>query len=170
MTQKRQQLIWQQRRLQHPGQRVQQWALRLDELDMRLLNAVKRRQRDGQQRLDVLHARLQRHRPTHYVQQLRARLEYCQRQLPLLMQRQLQQQRQQWSGIAQLLHSVSPLATLQRGYAIVSDKRGALLRDARDVAVGDTISAQLAQGSLVCTVDAIQPASIQFEPIKPVPL
>jgi exodeoxyribonuclease VII large subunit len=162
LTHKRQQLTWQQRRLQHPGQRVQQWALRLDELDVRLINAVKRQQRDSQQRLQVLNARLQRHRPTHYVQQLRARLEYCQRQLPLLMQRQLQQQRQQWSGIAQLLHSVSPLATLQRGYAIVSDERGALLRSANEVSVGHTISAQLAQGRLICTV-----AATQTEPIQP---
>ncbi len=151
----RQQLLWQQRRLQHPGQRVQQWALRLDELELRLLNAIQRQQRDRQHRLELLHARLQRHQPDRYVQQLRARWEYCQRQLPLLMQRELQQRRQQWSGIAQLLHSVSPLATLQRGYAIVSDAQHHVVRNAQTVRSGDTVHARLAHGELICTVQSI---------------
>jgi len=156
LAQKRQQLHWQQRRLQHPGQRVQQWILRLDELDLRLMNAIERQQRDRRHRLQLLQARLQRHQPAQYVQQLRTRLEYCQRQLPLLIRRKLQQQQQQWLATAQLLHSVSPLATLQRGYAIVSSERGAVLRDANAVPVGSTVHARLAQGQLICTVESIQ--------------
>jgi exodeoxyribonuclease VII large subunit len=155
LTQKRQLLAWQQRRLQHPGQRVQQWTLRLDELEVRLLNAIKRRQRDQQHRLQLLQARMQRHRPDRQLQQLRTRLEFCRRQLPSLMQRLLQQRRQHWSAAAQLLHSVSPLATLQRGYAIVSTPNGNVVRDARAVASGDTVRARLAQGQLICTVESI---------------
>ncbi len=51
------------------------------------------------------------------------------------------------------LESVSPLATLDRGYAIVSDeKTGAILTDAAKVKPGTDIRAQLAQGALKATV------------------
>ncbi len=51
------------------------------------------------------------------------------------------------------LESVSPLATLDRGYAIVSDeKTGAILTDAAKVKPGPDIRAQLAQGTLKATV------------------
>ncbi|MFQ5983053.1 MAG: exodeoxyribonuclease VII large subunit, partial [Woeseiaceae bacterium] len=54
------------------------------------------------------------------------------------------------------LHSVSPLATLQRGYAIVSDAAtGKVLTDASVMKPGGGISAQLARGSLVATVDKV---------------
>lgn len=154
LQQKRQQLEWRQRRLQHPGQRVRQWALRLDELEMRLRNAVRRQTRDREQRLQLLHARLQRHQPSLRIQQLRARLELCKRQLPLLMRRKLQLQRQHFAATAQLLNSVSPLATLQRGYAIVGNERGEVIRDARDAPVGSSVTARLAHGELLCTVQS----------------
>jgi exodeoxyribonuclease VII large subunit len=47
------------------------------------------------------------------------------------------------------LHSVSPLATLGRGYAIVSNAAsGALLRDANEIADGAEIETRLGQGRL----------------------
>jgi exodeoxyribonuclease VII large subunit len=46
------------------------------------------------------------------------------------------------------LNAVSPLATLERGYSIVSDQHGKILRDASEAAVGTIIEARLAVGSL----------------------
>jgi exodeoxyribonuclease VII large subunit len=55
------------------------------------------------------------------------------------------------------LHSVSPLATLDRGYAIVEDaSSGKVLLKASDAAPGDDIRARLAEGSLVATVTSIR--------------
>jgi exodeoxyribonuclease VII large subunit len=48
---------------------------------------------------------------------------------------------------------VSPLATLARGYAIVSNAEGAILRDAKDASRGMRIEAQLANGRIRATVD-----------------
>jgi exodeoxyribonuclease VII large subunit len=51
------------------------------------------------------------------------------------------------------LHSVSPLATLERGFAVVSDAAsGRLLTDAASVAPGSTVIARLARGKLHATV------------------
>jgi exodeoxyribonuclease VII large subunit len=50
------------------------------------------------------------------------------------------------------LDALSPLAVLQRGYAIAQDKDGKLLRDAHAVSIGDSVSVRLAAGKLNCRV------------------
>jgi exodeoxyribonuclease VII large subunit len=51
------------------------------------------------------------------------------------------------------LHSVSPLATLERGYAIVEDAvSGKVLMNATDATVGDDIRTRLAKGEIIATV------------------
>ncbi len=55
----------------------------------------------------------------------------------------------QWEG---QLEALSPLAILDRGYALVFDSAGSLLKDAARVKVGDEISARLAKGTVTATV------------------
>jgi exodeoxyribonuclease VII large subunit len=50
------------------------------------------------------------------------------------------------------LQALSPLAILDRGYALVFDSSGMLLKDAAPLKPGDEISARLAKGSLTATV------------------
>ena len=57
--------------------------------------------------------------------------------------------------LARALHGVSPLATLDRGYAIVLDAEGKALTDAASVRDGDTIQARLARGELVASVTKV---------------
>lgn len=155
LLQKQQQLHWQQKRLQHPGQRLRQWALRLDELDMRLRNTMQRRLREQHQHIRLLHSNLQRHNPVLQLQHLRARFIGLRKQLNSATSRTLQLQQQRLNAAAQLLNGVSPLATLQRGYAIVSNAQGEVLREASRAQTGDTVRARLAQGQLICTVETI---------------
>ena len=54
------------------------------------------------------------------------------------------------------LQALSPLATLNRGYAIVR-RKAAALRDAAAVQPGDALDIQLAAGSLGATVDEVRP-------------
>ena len=50
------------------------------------------------------------------------------------------------------LDAVSPLATLTRGFAIVTRADGRLLTDASAAAVGEEIEARLARGTLTARV------------------
>src|SRR6202167_5678757 len=50
------------------------------------------------------------------------------------------------------LQALSPLAILERGYALVFDASGELLKDAAKVKAGDEISARLAKGTVSATV------------------
>jgi exodeoxyribonuclease VII large subunit len=55
------------------------------------------------------------------------------------------------------LHSVSPLATLDRGYAIVERAdSGAVILSASEVTAGDDIRARLASGELIATVKSVR--------------
>jgi exodeoxyribonuclease VII large subunit len=50
------------------------------------------------------------------------------------------------------LQALSPVAILDRGYALVFDGSGRLLKEAAQVNVGDEISARLAKGTVTATV------------------
>jgi len=160
-TQTRQRIQWHEKRLQaqHPGQRLRQRVLRLDELEMRLRQAMLRNLMDKQRHLHVLESRLQRHHPGQRLQQLQTRLAFYRKQLPALMSAQLQSRQQRLQAAVQLLNSVSPLSTLERGYAIVSDENQHVLRDANAVKIGATVRARLAHGELICTVNGTVPSN-----------
>ena len=50
------------------------------------------------------------------------------------------------------LQALSPVAILERGYAVVFDSSGKILKDSTQVQVGDEITARLARGEVTATV------------------
>jgi exodeoxyribonuclease VII large subunit len=68
----------------------------------------------------------------------------------------LEQARQKLGLAAASLDALSPLAVLQRGYAIAQDKDGRLVRDAAAVTIGESLRLRLAQGKLNCRVESAE--------------
>lgn len=85
------------------------------------------------------------------LQGIGRRMEPYQR-LPLLMDRRLQASRHRLALAADRLEALSPAATLKRGYAIVTDSKKQIIRDARRVRKGDRIRVQVAAGEFGATV------------------
>ncbi|MDQ2068698.1 exodeoxyribonuclease VII large subunit [Natronospira bacteriovora] len=145
--------------LRHPGQQLQQQGQRLDEMALRLTRLV-RRQLDHQARqLNHLGQRLRAANPGQHLQRRRDRLAEIRRRLGQAMQHGLQDRRQRLQSSARALNTVSPLATLDRGYAIVQRPDGGIIRSAGEVMAGDEITARLARGRIsahVITVDQDQ--------------
>jgi exodeoxyribonuclease VII large subunit len=84
---------------------------------------------------------------------LAARRTELEWRLRSILEHRLDQRRQALKGLARTLDTVSPLATLGRGYSITRRVRdGALLRAATEVAVGEEIETRLAEGGLISTV------------------
>lgn len=156
LHQRKQQVQWLSKRLKHPGRRLQENAQRLDEMEMRLFQAWRNLSRHKRGRLETLQARLDRYRPTMRLQQLQQSQQELARRLHQAMNQQLNHYRQKLAVQSRALETVSPLATLGRGYAIVSavedDK---VLHQSNEVAVGDRIRARLHQGQLLCRVEEI---------------
>jgi exodeoxyribonuclease VII large subunit len=68
------------------------------------------------------------------------------------MRTRLLQQRARLDQLAGQIEALSPLAILERGYALVFDASGKLVKDAAQVSSGDEISARLARGTVTATV------------------
>jgi exodeoxyribonuclease VII large subunit len=65
---------------------------------------------------------------------------------------QLLQQNAHLDRVTRQIEALSPLAILDRGYALVFDSAGKLLKDSTAVSSGDEISARLSRGSLTAIV------------------
>lgn len=148
-----------QKRLRHPGSKLQEHSQRLDELEQRLIYGLKHQIRHQRHRLELLHASLQNLTPLHLVHQMKANISGLYRQLEVQIQQVLSRQQQQLQSNIHLLNAVSPLATLDRGYAIVRDKQQAIITDASKLAAGDTIHIRLAKGEAAGQITAIDPTS-----------
>ena len=60
-------------------------------------------------------------------------------------------------GLSASLRALSPQSTLDRGYAVVRDPEGTIVRDAAAVDVGDAVSMRFAVGSADAEVTAVHP-------------
>lgn len=89
--------------------------------------------------------------PKIHIQQTRIRLQQISSQLIQQMQNKVNHLNYQLRAQCATLHAVSPLATLDRGYAIATQKNKVLF-SSEQVHLGDTIEVRLAQGQLTCEV------------------
>ncbi len=141
------------KRLRHPGERLQQQSQRLDGLELRLNQVMRQRLTTARQRLDNLAARQKAQRPEPRLRQWRLQVEQHRERLNRQMQQIIKQQRQRLGEAGRLLHSVSPLNTLERGYAIVHGEAGEVVRDAAQVKAGDRIRTRVAKGEILSRVE-----------------
>jgi exodeoxyribonuclease VII large subunit len=154
---------WQQlsalnRRLQlrHPGQYLRQQAQRMDELEQRLRLVIRSHFNKLQSDLNVALGSLRQATPIHAIRRTGMQRQSLDQRLGAAVTTLLQQRQRRLAVACKSLDTLSPLATLDRGYAIVSrleDKR--ILHSATEVRPGDQVEARLAQGRLRCTVDTV---------------
>jgi exodeoxyribonuclease VII large subunit len=114
----------------------------------RLQQAVQRQLRHAMERHSQLSARLQRAHPGNRLQQQEQRLDELEMRLRRAWESRHSRIAQRLQLAQRALDAISPLATLQRGFAIVTAADGRVVQDASQVAAGDVIEARLAQGRL----------------------
>ncbi len=121
-------------------------------------------------RLDFLAARLEDLRrrrvlesPLVYFGQRRQETDRLSERLYAAEQRLLGVQRQKFVGLCASLDAMSPLKVLSRGFSLVTDREGHVVRDAEKVAVGDKVGVTLSRGALRCRVEAVEEKAIAEE-------
>lgn len=85
----------------------------------------------------------------------RARFETASSDCDTAFGKQLDEAKKRLGLAAASLDALSPLAVLQRGYAIAQSEDGKLLRDAKTVSVGDSVRIRLAKGTLKTIVESV---------------
>ena len=127
----------------------QVWLQRFRELGARFGAAMRRSLGDHDLRLRSLAERLQRAHPGTQLTQHAQRLDELEQRLQRAMRERLTRAKSALEMAARSLHALSPLATLSRGFAIVTRVAdGTVLRAAADAAVGEDIEARLGTGAL----------------------
>ena len=91
--------------------------------------------------------------PMAFIDDKRLLLDYTQKSLASLAEKQVGERRQRFAALCASLHAMSPLAVLARGYAVARTANGTVLRSADEVTVGETIDVTLGRGSLACTAN-----------------
>jgi exodeoxyribonuclease VII large subunit len=136
---------------------VRRLSQRVDDLSFRLLRLgesgalLQFRSR----RLSELRARLDRIAQSGSIVRSRAHgVNICEHKLTSCMQHQLRKLRQNFAGSAAKLDALSPLAVLDRGYAVCQTPEGHVVRSANDVELKSAIQVRLHRGTLFAEITA----------------
>jgi exodeoxyribonuclease VII large subunit len=140
------------RGFRRPLDLLRQQRQRADEMTSRLALGLRARLEQSRKRYTAAHLRIFRFDFRARISALRIRLERRITELGKRMERLSRVKRERLERLLVQLEERSPLKVLERGYSIVTDASGAVLRDSNAVSLGDTISIQLYKGKLTTEV------------------
>jgi exodeoxyribonuclease VII large subunit len=135
-----------QRRLREAGANVDEAAHRLEILVTRAASRARRR-------AEAIGYRLRPSRLAKAVAMARTRFNVAEAERDGAMAARVDEARARLAVVMASLDALSPLAVLERGYALAQDERGRLLRDSAATKAGDTVHLRLARGALVARVE-----------------
>ena len=143
------------KRLRHPGDRLRENSQRLDDLEIRLRQAITLQLQRSRFRLERASDQLRQHNPQRRLELLKNNTSYLSQKLVQLMTGNLEKRRLTLEKVSGELHAVSPLATLSRGYAIASSGN-TIIRDSRQLQTGERITTRFYHGEAICKVESIR--------------
>ncbi len=130
------------------------------------IHTLEQRMRQGIRRILQQHTLRYQHQrqrlvsPRHMIASYWQRLDHRDYQLRQIVMQILQSRRQSLQNVSGRLQAISPLATLERGYAVVTSNQ-TLLTSTQDITLGQRLSVRLARGHFECEVmskvDVMQP-------------
>jgi exodeoxyribonuclease VII large subunit len=140
------------RGFRRPLDLLRQQRQRADEMTARLARGLHASLEQSRKRFTAAHLRIVSFDFRMKIAALRLRLEKRATELAARAERLLRAKRERMDRLRLQLEERSPLRVLERGYAIATDAAGHVLRDAAQVALGDTIAVQLHRGRLTTEV------------------
>ena len=121
---------------------------RVDDLALRMETQWRLRKRRFEDKLQELSARLLRQDVVARTRAAGERLTSIEMRMARAQRDQLRARRVKGAGLERQLVALSPLAVLSRGYALVYDDRGVLIKDTDNVTEGQSIVTRLARGRI----------------------
>ncbi|MEQ8289001.1 MAG: exodeoxyribonuclease VII large subunit [Gammaproteobacteria bacterium] len=144
------------RQIPHPRQHLQQLGQRTREYLVSMSHCMERLLSANTLKMSNLRARVNEQNPYYKIKQQQQTLASIQKNLGRAVKQQLVTHRQTLAMLEQKLETIGPLSTLERGYAIVTDKQsGALIKQGSQIKAGDQIAIRLAKEEIESTVNAI---------------
>ncbi len=149
----RHRLVGNAKRLVDPKRRLQDLALRCDELSQRLEGGIARYLESHEQHLNLLRAQLT--SPEELILRRHQHIDILRTKLEANWQRGLEIKRARWARLGTTLDAVSPLKVLDRGYSITR-KGEELIKSAGQLQTGDTVEIAFARGTAEAKIEKIR--------------
>lgn len=151
-----QSLDWLSHRLVSPATYAAHQRLKLNAMQLRLAHATRTPLNMARFAVRQLETRLQGQLPD--LAAARRRMQDQGRRLHARVSIEQRQRRQALLALASQLELLNPQRTLERGYAIVTDGSGAVIRSPAGLKVREKLTMTLAEGSADVTLDSVQPS------------
>lgn len=140
-------------RLRHPSQQLALLQNKITINQDRATALIQSRLAASKHPLAQLNTRLQSASPSRLLKQRQETINNLSGGLPSQMAKVIRDNRRQVEHLSTLLETLGPSATLKRGYAIVTDESGKVVRSTQHIEQGDTIAVALDDGHLRARVD-----------------
>jgi exodeoxyribonuclease VII large subunit len=140
------------KRLQHPGRKLQEQAQHLDHLDIRLRRAIDVKLQRQQSGMATVNNKLLRQSPRTMIAQRQHQVAGAIKQLSRSAKLAFDNKQTKALQAMHLLDTVSPLKTLGRGYSIIRDGNNAVIKSVSGIRAGDSLKGQLADGEVLFAV------------------
>lgn len=137
---------------QHPKRKLAEQSQQLDFYEITLIQLQNKLLAERTARLNTLKATFSRVTPLTPIREIHHQLNLNNQRLQSDFKKILQQKQQTLVTLSTKLDAISPLATLQRGFAIAT-KDQTVLQNVDQTKPGDKIHVRLQHGTLNCTVD-----------------
>ncbi|CDH20708.1 exonuclease VII, large subunit [Xenorhabdus bovienii str. kraussei Quebec] len=131
---------------QRPDLRLARQQNKLVELRQKLVDSFLRCLKQHSLSHEKLNLRLLQTNPDQQIRHDSQQIQQYDFRLKQAIERQLGHYREKFAVSCSQLNAVSPLATLQRGYSISETSDGTLLKETKQVKVGDTLNTRLQDG------------------------
>ncbi|MDG1310508.1 MAG: exodeoxyribonuclease VII large subunit [Porticoccaceae bacterium] len=141
-----------QKRLQHPGRKLQEQAQHLDHLDIRLRRAIAGKMQQQTAQMQRVEDWLVRQSPKDAIAQRKQAVTNSVKQMMRVVSQQLELKQSSTAQAMHLLDTVSPLKTLGRGYSIIRNESNNVVKTIAEVKAGDQLKGQLVDGEVVFAV------------------
>ena len=121
-----------------------------------ILQSMKKQVKLSRQRLNNAAQARVLQSPTAYLQDRRMLLDHLTRGLQAASESAVSKKRQRFAALSAGLDAMSPLKVLGRGYSVVTDQSGSIIRSVRQLSPGTPVTVRLSDGSAQATVHTVR--------------
>jgi exodeoxyribonuclease VII large subunit len=133
---------------------------RLDELTLRAETAVRSHLRSRSDRVAGLGLSILRHDPRQRLAHAAGHVADFRARIDRAVERNLDNSRSRLGSLDARLRALSPLAVLERGYALVLNEKGNVVRSSAELAAGDRVRTRLAEGAFTSRVEDTEASAV----------
>jgi exodeoxyribonuclease VII large subunit len=137
--------------------KIRELQQRFDESSMLMIQAMRQFERKLRHRERIFASRLRSLDLRRVINHKNETLARCRQGLISHMKAFIHVERSAFELAAGKMNALSPLAILNRGFALCRDEQGAIVKNANDVSCGDKVRVTLSAGELKCTVEEKNP-------------